>query len=193
MDRQLESPLLLIPDARYKPLSSKDTYEALSNFVQNLAPSCPALSQLERLTDALGVDVGVIQQSEGDAREKKRRDEKMAAKAERRRIREAEAAAQEQEDLEAQVEGLEGEEGEEAGEGEEGEEEEGEKGEAEGVEEGAVGFDDDEEDMGDRGDVEYGDVEQDEDEDEPDNADDALKMDTEEWCVYLSRTTGVMS
>ena len=190
MDRQLESPLLLIPDARYKSLSSKDTYEALSNFVQNLAPSCPALSQLERLTDALGVDVGVIQQSEGDAREKRRRDEKMAAKAERRRIREAEAAAQEQEDLEAQVEGLEGEE---VGEAEDGEEEEGEKGEAEGVEEGAVGFDDDEEDMGDRGDVEYGDVEQDEDEDEPDNADDALKMDTEEWCVCFSRRTGVMS
>lgn len=171
MDRQLESPLLLVRGDKYKALNTKSTYAALHDFVQNLAPSCPARSQLDRLTDALGVDIGVIQQSEGDAREKKRRDEKMAAKAERRRIREAEAAAQEQEDLEAQVEGLEGDDAEEGVVPVEGE----------GMEEGAVGFDDDEEDMGDRGDVEYGDVEQDEDEDEPDNADDTLKMDTDEW------------
>ena len=170
MDRQLESPLLLIPGDNAKALNNKSTYKALSHFVQNLAPSCPARNQLERLTDALGVDIGVIQQSEGEAREKKRRDEKMAAKAERRRIREAEAAALEAEDLEAQVEGLEGDDA----------DEEVAEGEGEGMEEGAVGFDDDEEDMGDRGDVEYGDVEQDEDEDEPDNADDELKMDTED-------------
>jgi hypothetical protein len=166
MDRQLQSPLLITTIDKPKRLKPADVYTTLSGFIEDL-PWSPARTQLERLNDAIGVEIGRIQPSEGEAREKKRREEKLAARAERRRAREAEAAANEQDDIAAQVEAL----GEDEDEGE--------------MEEGAVGFEG-EEGMEDRGDVEYGDAEVDEDEDEPDNADAKLTMDTEEWQVLRS-------
>ena len=161
MDRQLDSPLLIRPLGHPKKLNSGDTYQSLTRFMLDL-PLSPARTQLERLTDALGVENGFIEASEGEAREKKRREEKAAARAERRRLREAEAAAQEEEErenLDAEIEGL-------------GEEADGD------VEEGAVQFEG-EEGMDDRGDVEYGDVEEDDD-DEPDNEPERMEVE-EDW------------
>ncbi|WVQ78780.1 hypothetical protein IAT38_000871 [Cryptococcus sp. DSM 104549] len=157
MDRQLKSRLLIEPISAPTKLSSKDTFAHLQNFLHSLAPS-PSRTQLERLTDALGVEVGVILPAEGERREAEREAAKQEARRERRRKREEEEEERRREELEGAVEGLEDEE---------------EVGEDDGeMENGAVGQDG-EEGMDDRGDVEYGDVVR-EDEDEPDNEDEEM-------------------
>ena len=114
MDRQLESPLLIKSIGSPVKLNSSDTYSQLQTFLRHLQPS-PALTQLERLNDALGVEIGLIAPSEGERREAERLAVKSAAKAERRRKREEVRIAEEQADMEAEVEGLQGiEEGDEA-------------------------------------------------------------------------------
>lgn len=164
MERQLEAPLLITP-SRPKKLRTKDVYETLLHT----NPSTPfgtAKTQIDRLIDALGVDCGAIPPSESDAREQKRKEERLAARAERRRIREEDLKAQEEEDLEGQIEGLE----DEGTQGITGQEAEGD------MENGGVEFEG-EEGMEDRGDVEYGDVERDEDDDEPDHEDATMEVD----------------
>lgn len=172
MDRQLVSPLLISTIDTPRDVKPHDAHTVLSTFTQNL-PAGSSRTQLERLMDAIGVEIGVLQPAEGEAKERVRRAAKAAAKAERRRAREEEARQLEQDDLEAEVEGL----TEDAGHNADiRDEEDGE------MDSGAVGFES-EEGMDDRGDVEYGDVvpsEEEDDVDEPDNADDELKMDTEE-------------
>jgi hypothetical protein len=172
MDRQLVSPLLISTIDTPRDVRPSDAHAVLSTFTQNL-PAGSSKTQLERLMDAIGVEIGVLQPAEGEAKERVRLAAKAAAKAERRRIREEEARRLEQDDLEAEVEGL----TEDAGHNEDiRDEEDGD------MESGAVGFEG-EEGMDDRGDVEYGDVvpsEEEDDMDEPDNADDQLKMDTDE-------------
>jgi len=157
MDRQLQSPLLITPVEAPIRLTSSQTFAQLNTFLTTL-PASPARTQLERLADALGVEIGAIAQSEGDRREAERRAAIAAARAEKRR-REEEAKREKERADEAvinrMVEALDGNDGEE-------------------MEEGAVGFEGDE-GMDDRGDVEYGDL-PDEDEDEADQE----KMDVEE-------------
>ncbi|WWD16665.1 hypothetical protein CI109_101095 [Kwoniella shandongensis] len=159
MDRQLKSPLLIETIGKPTKLSSKDTFAHLQNFLHSLPP-CPSRTQLERLTDALGVEIGSILPAEGERREAERVAARAAARAERRRVREIEEEERKREEMEGMVEGL-----------EEDEEEDGE------LENGAVEAEG-EEQMDDRGDVEYGDV-VDEDEDEPDNEDAKMEQDDE--------------
>ncbi|CAK9783406.1 hypothetical protein CC85DRAFT_325258 [Cutaneotrichosporon oleaginosum] len=153
MERQLTAPLRIEPLGPPTKISTKQTYTHLAQFVDHLAPS-PARTQLERLADALGVEVGAIAASEGEAREKKREAERAAARAERRRTREAVRVAEAEAEAKADKDALEA-----AIEGEEAPEDEGEE-MGENFGDGPT--------MDDRGDVEYGDVPED-DEDEPDN------------------------
>ncbi|WVF67093.1 hypothetical protein IAT40_001838 [Kwoniella sp. CBS 6097] len=157
MDKQLQSPLLIETIGQPLKLSAKDTFAHLQNFLFSLESS-PSKTQLERLTDALGVEIGQILPAEGERREAERKEARAAAKAERRRLR----ALKEEEERQAEMEGL----------------VEGLEGEVEGdLENGAVEADG-EEVMDDRGDVEYGDV-VDEDEDEPDNDDEKVQHEQE--------------
>lgn len=139
MDRQLIPPLRLEPVSAATPLPPAKAHTALSHYLTTL-PAGTSRTQLERLVDSLGVDLGLIAPDESQRREEQRRIAKAERKAEKKRQREE----QERGDLEAVVEGLGGE-----------------------MEEGAVGFEGEPE-MDDKGDVEYGDDESD-DEDEPDN------------------------
>lgn len=154
MDKQLSAPLLIEPVGRATKLTTSQTFAHLQRFTASLAPS-PARTQLERLTDALGVETGAIEPSEGERREAERAAARAAARAERRAKREAEAAAAaaaSQKELEGVIEA-----------------EDAAAAEDEAEEEGlGVGGFGEEEGMEDRGDVEYGDVPED-DEDEPDN------------------------
>lgn len=158
MEKQLNSPLLIEQVGRATPITSKQTYTQLSHFLSSLGPS-PARTQLERLTDALGVEVGAIAPSEGERREQERVEARNKARAEKREAKrkaEEEAAAQASQMLDAEIEAeAEAEVSDEEGEG--------------GL--GVGGFPGDET-MDDRGDVEYGDVPED-DEDEPDNEEEA--------------------
>ncbi len=156
MDRQLQSPLLIDLIGKPTKLAASQTYTQLSTFLQTL-PASPARTQLERLTDALGVEIGLIAPSEGDRREAERLSTKSAARAEKGRLREFIKRKEEMDGMEGVVEGLEG--------GE--------------MDEGAVEFDD-EQAMDEKGDVEYGDVaEREEDEDEPDNDDGKMSVEEE--------------
>ncbi|EJT47117.1 hypothetical protein A1Q2_02091 [Trichosporon asahii var. asahii CBS 8904] len=154
MEKQLNSPLLIEQVGRSTTITPKQTYTQLSHFLAGLAPS-PARTQLERLTDSLGVEVGAIAPSEGERREAERVEARNKARAEKREAKrraEEEAAAEASQMLEAEIEAeAEAEVSDEEGEG--------------GL--GVGGFPGDET-MDDRGDVEYGDVPED-DEDEPDN------------------------
>ncbi|WVR03944.1 hypothetical protein IAU60_000943 [Kwoniella sp. DSM 27419] len=160
MDRQLKSPLLIETIGKSDKLSSKDTFAHLQNFLHSLGPS-PSKTQLERLTDALGVEIGQILPAEGERREAERKEAKAAVKAERRRLRALEEEEARKAEMEGMVEGLEGD-----------EEQDGD------IDNGAVEGEG-EETMDDRGDVEYGDV-VDEDEDEPDNEDNEKMESSEE-------------
>ncbi|WRT65557.1 uncharacterized protein IL334_002502 [Kwoniella shivajii] len=164
MDRQLKSPLLIETIGQPLKLSSEVTFKHLQNFLEPLGPS-PARTQLERLTDALGVEIGKILPAEGERRELERKEVRIAAKSERRRLR-AEAEEQANQDqLENQIENdLQYQDGVE-GEGE--------------LENGAVELDD-EEKMDDRGDIEYGDNVEDENDDEPDDHEDQKMEDNSE-------------
>ncbi|KAK8861430.1 hypothetical protein IAR55_002249 [Kwoniella newhampshirensis] len=166
MDRQLKSPLLIETIGKPTKLSSKDTFAHLQNFLSSL-PACPSRTQLERLTDALGVEIGSILPAEGERREAERVAARSEARAERRRLREIEEEERKKEEMDGMVEDLEEDD---VGEGEQ--EEQGGDGE---LENGAVEIEG-EEQMDDRGDVEYGDV-VDEDEDEPDNEDTKMEED----------------
>jgi hypothetical protein len=158
MEKQLSPPLLIEPLGPPTKISTRDTYTHLTRFVEHLPPS-PQRTQLERLADALGVEVGLIAPSEGEAREKKREAERAAVRLERRRTREAARAAEAEADAQADKDALEA---------------------------AIEGDGDDEVEMGenfgdgptmdDRGDVEYGDVPED-DEDEPDNEAQAMEED----------------
>ncbi|WVO24138.1 uncharacterized protein IAS62_005502 [Cryptococcus decagattii] len=159
MDRQLESRVLLESISKPTKLSSKDTYAHLKNFVHSL-PHTPVRTQVDRLADALGVEIGAIAPEEGDRREGLREAERAAAREARRKKREEEEEQRRKAEMDSAIEGLEGD-----------NEEDGE------MENGAVGQDG-EEGMDDRGDVEYGDV-VDEDEDEPDNEHSAHGVDSE--------------
>lgn len=172
MDRQLIPPLLITPLTNPTNLSPNQTLSHLTAFLTSLPPSSPSRTQLERLADSLGVELGLIASSEGDRREAERLILRARVRRERRRKREEEVRERERErerlelELELEVEGgyrLGEGDGEGVGEGEE------QEGQGQGMEEGAAQFDGEEE-MDDRGDVEYGDVdEREEDEDEPDN------------------------
>lgn len=94
MDRQLVSPLLIRPLGKPTKMSLGTTYQHLTQFLPDI-PLGPARTQLERLTDALGVETGAIAPSEGDRREAERRQErarriaeKRLAKAEKKRLEE---------------------------------------------------------------------------------------------------------
>lgn len=156
MDKQLSAPLLIEPIGAAKKLSAAETFGYLQNFTGSLVAS-PARTQLERLADALGVEIGAIEPSEGERREAERAAARAQARAERRAKREAEAAeaaAAASKELEGEIDA-----------------EEGAADEDYAEEEGlGVGGFPGEEGMEDRGDVEYGDVPEDDD-DEPDNED----------------------
>lgn len=159
MDRQLESRILLESISKPTKLSAKDTYAHLKNFVHSL-PHTPVRTQVDRLADALGVEIGAIAPEEGDRRESLREAERAAAREARRKKREEAEEQRRKAEMENAIEGLEGD-----------NEEDGE------MENGAVGQDG-EEGMDDRGDVEYGDV-VDDDDDEPDNEHSAHEVDGE--------------
>ena len=166
MDRQLQSHLLIQPIGKLTRLTTSQTFTQLGDFLITLPPS-PARTQLERLTDALGVEIGLIAPSEGERRETQRKAAKSTARAERRRVREAVRKDEERAGMEGVVEGFEGE-----GEGEE-------------MEEGAVGLEG-EEGMDEQGDVEYGDVvDREEDGDEPDNEDGKMDIVEKDWLVVF--------
>jgi hypothetical protein len=154
MDKPLTSPLLIEQVGRPTKLTPSATFAHLQNFLVSLDPS-PSKTQLERLGDALGVEVGAIEPSEGERREAERSAAIAAARAERRRKKEEEeraaaaaAAAGTDAALESALEAQ-----------AEAEDDDDEMGEND--------FEGDQT-MDDRGDVEYGDA-PDEDEDEPDN------------------------
>lgn len=169
MDRQLAPPLRLEPVSAPTNLNAKDTHGALSHYLASLPPSSTSRSQLERLVDSLGVDLGLIKPDESERREEERR----AARAERRLERRKERERVELEGIEKEVEALGG------GAKEAEAAEDDSKEEGEGMEEGAAEFEG-EQDMGDRGDVEYGDEDLEEDEDEPDRHDEGQeKMDVD--------------
>jgi hypothetical protein len=155
MDRPLAPPLLLRTIGEPKKLSKKDAYPHLQAFLEQLPPST-SRTQLERLTDAIGVEAGLVELSEAKKREAARLEEKRLARAEKRRLKAEEKAREEAE----RMEGIEAE-----------LEDEGYAGE----ENGAAGFED-EEQMDDRGEVEYGDNEpgDDDDQDEPDQQREAV-------------------
>ncbi|ORX36279.1 hypothetical protein BD324DRAFT_628152 [Kockovaella imperatae] len=162
MDRQLEPPLLIRTVGHAHRISTLDTYNHLSSFIMHLPPST-SRTQIERVTDALGVECGVVDVTEEERREKeraRRREEKRKLKRLQREAEAAEAEAAEASEKEgAQVEE---------------EEERKDVLDEEDEMEGGVG--DGDVTMDDRGDVEYGDV-VDEDEDEPDNDDQGLGQD----------------
>lgn len=158
MEKQLNSPLLIEQVGRATTITPKQTYTHLSSFLASL-PASPARTQLERLTDALGVEVGAIAPSEGERREQERLEARSKARAEKReakRIAEEAAAAEASQMLDAEIEA----------------EAEAEVTDEEGEEGLGVGGFAGDETMDDRGDVEYGDVPED-DEDEPDNEESA--------------------
>ena len=141
-----QSPILITPiGAPHKP-TTKQTYDYLHAFLETI-PSSTARTQLERLTDAIGVDIGAIAAGEGERREAERLRVKMARRAEKKRLKEEE----EKREMEGLLEG------EEPVEEIQGENE---------VDEDAAALDDD---LDDGGDVEYGDNVR--DEDEPDQDD----------------------
>lgn len=144
MDTPSSSPILITPlGAAHKP-TSKQTYDYLHAFLETL-PTSTARTQLERLTDAIGVEIGAIAAGEGERREAERLRERMARRAEKKRKREDEEKRQLEAELEDEVDEVAGEE--------------------EGEQEGAALNDD----LDDGGDVEYGDLVN--DEDEPDQDD----------------------
>jgi hypothetical protein len=158
MDRQLVPPVRLEPVTAPYALRPSEAHGALQNYLASLPPTSTSRSQLERLVDSLGVDLGLIQPDESSRREEQRRAVRAEKRAERREAREAAAM----EGVEAEVEGLEG----------------GADEKEEAPEEGAVGFEG-EEGMQERGDVEYGDEES-ADGDEPDEAEEGQeKMDVD--------------
>ncbi|RSH94509.1 hypothetical protein EHS25_004312 [Saitozyma podzolica] len=163
MDRQLTSPLLITPVSAPTKLSSKQTFIQLQHFLSSL-PSGPSRSQLERLTDSLGVEIGAILPSEVEKREAERFADRARRRAEKRKRRQEEREREEREGMEGMVEGL---------------EEDGFGGADEEMEEGAVDFEGEQE-IGDRGDVEYGDVVDEEDEDEPDNEHGGMVVDNDD-------------
>ncbi|KAI9632443.1 uncharacterized protein MKK02DRAFT_40746 [Dioszegia hungarica] len=161
MDRQLAPPLRLEPVSSPHAMTTSDAHTALSNYLGSLPSSSTSRSQLERLVDSLGVDLGLIEPDESNKREEKRREARATRRAERRKERERVGL----EGMEKEVEGLAGGEG------------GGDKEEVD-MDEGAVGLEG-EEGMQDRGDVEYGDVES-ADGDEPDEEDEGQeKMDVD--------------
>ena len=172
MDRQLEPPILIRSIGSPSKISTLDTYNNLSAFIMSLPPST-SRTQLERLTDALGVECGVVDVSEEERREKervKRREERRKARRLQREAEEAEAAAADADAGAAGASGaLEDEHGQFLGK-RKGRNRTGKDAEVEEEDEMEGGVGDGDEPMDDRGDVEYGDV-PDEDEDEPDNED----------------------
>lgn len=121
MDRPLAPPIHLRSNGRAKPLSTAQTYHHLVAFLEAQA-SRPTptvhLTQLERLSDALGVSAGLLSAQEMTAHERERTREE---REEARRIRKArremkrlekmereEKQRNEAEALEKQVEALEG-------------------------------------------------------------------------------------
>lgn len=106
MDTPSSSPMLITPlGAAHKP-TSKQTYDYLHAFLDTL-PSSTARTQLERLTDAIGVEIGAIAAGEGERREAERLRVKMQRRAEKKRKREEE----EQRQMAAELEGEEEDEG----------------------------------------------------------------------------------
>jgi hypothetical protein len=150
MDKPLTSPLLIEQVGRPTKLSPSATFAHLQNFLVALDAG-PSKTQLERLADALGVEVGAIEPSEGERREAERAAALAAARAERKLRKEEERAA---------AEAAQNKETEDALEAEADEDE---------MEMGENTFEGDQT-MDDRGDIEYGDA-VDDDNDEPDNDD----------------------
>lgn len=145
MDTPSSSPILITPlGAAHKP-TTKQTYDYLHAFLETI-PTSVARTQLERLTDAIGVEIGAIAAGEGERREAERLRERMARRAEKKRKREDDEKRQLEAELEDEAE-------------EQGEEVEGERDEGAGLND----------DLDDGGDVEYGDLVN--DEDEPDQED----------------------
>jgi hypothetical protein len=84
-----QSPILITPlGAPHKP-TTKQTYDYLHAFLESI-PSSTARTQLERLTDAIGVDIGAIAAGEGERREAERLRMKMERRAEKKRLKEEE-------------------------------------------------------------------------------------------------------
>jgi hypothetical protein len=134
-----QSPILITSiGAPHKP-TTKQTYDYLHAFLESI-PTSTARTQLERLTDAIGVDIGAIAAGEGERREAERLRIRMERRAEKKRLREEEEKREMEGLLEDQHEQLE-------------------------EEEGAVL----EDDLEDGGDVEYGDPVRDEDEPDQDD------------------------
>ncbi|KAJ9126382.1 hypothetical protein QFC24_002120 [Naganishia onofrii] len=121
MDRPLAPPIYLRSNGRAKPLTVAQAYHHLVSFLETQA-SRPTptthLTQLERLSDALGVSSGLLSAQEMSAHERERTREE---REEARRIRKArremkrlermereERKQDEEEALEKQVEGLSG-------------------------------------------------------------------------------------
>jgi hypothetical protein len=137
-----QSPILITSlGAPHKP-TTKQTYDYLHAFLESI-PSSTARTQLERLTDAIGVDIGAIEAGEGERREAERLKAKMERRAEKKRRKEEESRME--------MEGL--------------LEDDSHK-EVFEEEEGAALVDD----LEDGGDVEYGDAVRDEDEPDQDDA-----------------------
>jgi hypothetical protein len=136
-----QSPILITSlGAPHKP-TTKQTYDYLHAFLESI-PSSTARTQLERLTDAIGVDIGAIEVGEGERREAERLKLRMERRAEKKRRKEEEGRREMEGLLEDdQVEVFE-------------------------EEEGAALVDD----LEDGGDVEYGDAVRDEDEPDQDDA-----------------------
>lgn len=145
MDTPSSSPILITPlGAAHKP-TTKQTYDYLHAFLETI-PTSTARTQLERLTDAIGVEIGAIAAGEGERREAERLRERMARRAEKKRKREDDEKRQLEAELEDEAE------------------DQGEEVEGEGDEGAALN-----DDLDDGGDVEYGDLVN--DEDEPDEED----------------------
>lgn len=99
MDTPTSSPILITPlGAAHKP-TSKQTYDYLHAFIDTL-PASTARTQLERLTDAIGVEIGAIAAGEEERREAERLREKMNRRAEKKRKREEEEKRQMEAELE---------------------------------------------------------------------------------------------
>jgi hypothetical protein len=134
-----QSPILITSiGAPHKP-TTKQTYDYLHAFLESI-PTSTARTQLERLTDAIGVDIGAIAAGEGERREAERLRIRMERRAEKKRLREEEEKREMEGLLEDQHDQLE-------------------------EEEGAVL----EDDLEDGGDIEYGDAVRDEDEPDQDD------------------------
>lgn len=94
-----QSPILITSlGAPHKP-TTKQTYDYLHAFLETI-PSSTARTQLERLTDAIGVDIGAIAAGEGERREAERLKLRMERRAEKKRVKEEE----EKKELEGMVE-----------------------------------------------------------------------------------------